>query len=167
MTEDDDWINKVGGEFVQRQQKEADDRQRSHSQEQVRVAAHQQFWAAFRPTVEAIVEKFNARVGQALVLISPHQQDVMALNLKAGNTVLSVTIASDGKFRVADGVVRGGQHSHEYNITYPSGGEAQIKEHPGEARDVARRCSTVAPESRPRQAVVPPPRRPRRCRPRR
>ena len=139
MTEEDDWINKVGGEFVQRQQKEADDRQRSHSQEQVRAAAHQQFWSTFRPAVETIVEKFNARVGQTLVLISPHQQDVMALNLKAGNTVLSVTIASDGKFRVADGVVRGGQHSHEFNIGYQAGGDAQIKEHPGEARDVARK----------------------------
>ena len=36
-------------------------------------------------------------------------------------------------------VVRGGQHSHEYNISYAAGGDAQIKEHPGEARDVARK----------------------------
>ena len=139
MTEEDDWIDRVGGEFVQRQQKEADDRQRSQNQEQVRAAAHQLFWSDFRPAVDIIVEKFNERVGQPLVQISPHQQDVMALNLKAGNTVLSVTIASDGKFRVADGVVRGGQHTHEYSISHPAGGNPQIKEHPGEPRDVARK----------------------------
>jgi hypothetical protein len=139
MNDQDDWINKVGGEFVQRQQKEADDRQRSHTEEQVRVVAHKRFWSEFRPAVEHIVEKFNERVGQSLVLISLHQEEVTALNLKAGNTVLSATIAPDGKFRVADGVVRGGQRSHEYNITYPDSGSAQIKEHPGAPRDVARK----------------------------
>jgi hypothetical protein len=137
MTDKDDWINELGREWTGRLQQAECEKRRRVDEERPRREARQYFWAEFRTAVEQIVRDFNTAVGQSLVELSPGQQNVSSLGVRAGKTHLRANIDSDSKLRIEQPGRVGGTGKRVFGLEYVDG-RVLIADLPASADAVAR-----------------------------